>query len=344
VSGSPTGLRGDYLIALQSYLAQGDEATLHVAYELGRRAMIEGHGVVDMAAIHRDACAALVISPSIEEGARLVTEAGSFFQETLSPFEMSFRGYREANEALQNLNEALREEKAAAETANRELEAFSYSVSHDLRAPLRSINGFSAALLEECADQLDEQGKRYLGRVLDATRRMEELIEDLLKLARVTRAEMSRVEVDLSEVAHRIVERLRAAEPVRVVRVEIAKDLHASCDARLVAIVLENLLGNAWKFTSRCEDGEIEFGRIEREGVLAFAVRDNGAGFDMRYAGKLFGVFERLHSTSDFEGTGIGLATAQRVIHRHRGRIWGEGKVGAGATFYFTLGEGGPIS
>ncbi len=238
--------------------------------------------------------------------------------------------------------EALARAKEAAESANQELESFSYSVAHDLRAPLRGMDGFSLALLEDYADKLDAEGKRYLLRVRESAQHMARLIESLLGLARVTRGEMRREEVGLSELARSVAERLRSSEPERDVEFAVADGLTATGDGQLLGVVLENLLGNAWKFTRNRTHARIEFGEAYENGVPVFFVRDNGAGFDMAFAGKLFGVFQRLHTPTEFEGTGIGLATVQRIIRRHGGRIWAEGKVDAGATFFFNLFDRGP--
>jgi signal transduction histidine kinase len=229
-----------------------------------------------------------------------------------------------------HMNEQLR-------AVNKELEAFSYSVSHDLRAPLRHIDGFTQALLEEQADKLDEKGQDHLRRVRSAARRMAELIEDLLRLSRVTRAEMRHEWVDLSDLARSVLEELRKTQPERRAEFIIASGLTVEGDGQLLRVVLENLLGNAWKFTQKCPSARIEFGVTQHDGQRTYFVRDNGVGFDMTYAGKLFAPFQRLHTVEEFPGTGIGLATVQRIIHRHSGRIWAEGEVGKGATFYFTL-------
>jgi len=236
-------------------------------------------------------------------------------------------------------DEALRRAKEAVEDANRELESFSYSVAHDLRAPLRSIDGFSQALLEDYAEQLDDQGKKYLRHVRESAQRMALLIDDLLSLSRVTRSEIQLARVDLSALARTIAERLRRSEPRRQVEFIINEGVSVDGDARLFGIALENLLGNAWKFTSKRECAHIEFGQLRKDGRTLIFIRDNGAGFDMAHVGQLFGVFQRLHSSREFEGTGIGLATVQRIIRRHGGRIWAEGVVDRGATFYFTLCE-----
>jgi PAS domain S-box-containing protein len=238
--------------------------------------------------------------------------------------------------------EALAKAKEASDAANRELEAFSYSVAHDLRAPLRGLDGFSQALLEDYGPKLDETGQRYLRRVRESAQHMAQLIESLLSLARITRSEPRSERVDLSELARTIVERLVAAHPTRTVDIRIADGLIATGDSRLLGIVLENLLGNAWKFSRHQARATIELGARTEGERRVFYVRDDGAGFDMAFAAKLFGVFQRLHTTAEFEGTGIGLATVQRIIQRHEGQIWAEGRVGGGATFYFTLGERAP--
>jgi two-component system NtrC family sensor kinase len=221
------------------------------------------------------------------------------------------------------------------ERKNKELEAFSYSVSHDLRAPLRSIDGFSQALLDDWADQLPPKAKDYLGRVRAAAQHMGELIDDLLELSRVGRAELRRGNTSLSEIAQSVAVELRRSDPDREVEIEVRDALTADADRRLMRVVLENLIGNSWKFTVKVPAARIEFGS-DRDGLVYF-VRDNGAGFDMTYAEKLFRPFQRLHSTADFPGTGIGLATVQRIVDRHGGRVWAEGTVGVGATFYFTV-------
>lgn len=223
------------------------------------------------------------------------------------------------------------------ENTNLELEAFSYSVSHDLRTPLRAIDGFSQALLEDYENVLDDEGKDYLQRVRRASQRMGELIDDILKLSRVNRVDMSYQEVDLSKLVEQLLGELRDTEPERKVEVVVTSQLAATCDPHLIKIALANLLNNAWKYTSKSERTKIEFGMRLYDGEPVFFVQDNGVGFDMTYADKLFGAFQRLHTESEFSGSGIGLATTKRVISRHAGKIWAESSVGAGATFYFTL-------
>jgi PAS domain S-box-containing protein len=227
--------------------------------------------------------------------------------------------------------------KLELEATNKELESFSYSVSHDLRAPLRGIDGYSQALLEDYGEQLPEEGQHYLQRIRSSTQRMATLIDDLLNLSRVTRAQITFVPIDLTRLGVDILSDLQRAHSERHVEWRVAPNLAAKGDPRLVAVVLENLLNNAWKYTSRQEQARIEFGSKQEGDEIIYFVRDNGAGFDMAYADKLFGAFQRLHTTTEFPGIGIGLATVQRIIHRHGGRIWAEGIVNEGATFFFTL-------
>jgi len=224
------------------------------------------------------------------------------------------------------------------QAANRELEAFAYSVSHDLRAPLRGIDGWSLALLEDYSASLDERARQYLNRVRAETQRMGNLIDDLLQLSRVSRGEMKLDQVDITALANRVIVRLRDAQPERSMEFVVEPGLVAFGDVRLLEIALTNLFSNAIKFTGTRDKALIEFGSIEKEGEMAFYVRDNGAGFDMAYAGNLFGAFQRLHKVSEFPGTGIGLATVQRIFRRHGGRVWAEARVNRGATFCFTLG------
>lgn len=232
---------------------------------------------------------------------------------------------------------ALQKAKLELEAANKELEAFSYSVSHDLRAPLRSIDGFSQALLEDYGKLLPPEGRNFLERVRSSAQRMAELIDDLLNLSKVTRAPMKSVSVDLSQLAQGIAAELQRTYAERRVSFNITPNLKAHGDPNLLQVVLENLLNNAWKFTSKREQAQIEFGSKHENDETIFFIRDNGAGFDMAYEGKLFGAFQRLHAMTEFSGTGIGLASVQRIINRHGGRIWAEGAVDQGATFFFTL-------
>jgi light-regulated signal transduction histidine kinase (bacteriophytochrome) len=244
---------------------------------------------------------------------------------------------KRAEDQIKGLNEALRQRARDLELANKELEAFSYSVSHDLRAPLRSIDGFSQAVLEDSGPALDASGKGYLLRMRGAAQHMGALIDDLLTLSHVGRSEMRVRRVDLSALACQIADEFQAQTPQRDVQFVLQPGLTAEGDERLLCLALQNLLDNAWKFTSRHETAHIEFGTTQAGGQQVYYVRDDGAGFDMAYADKLFVPFQRLHSPEEFGGTGIGLATAKRIIRRHGGRIWAEGAVEEGATFYFTL-------
>jgi signal transduction histidine kinase len=242
-----------------------------------------------------------------------------------------------AEQELEESNSKLEFQNAQLETTNKELESFSYSVSHDLRAPLRGIDGFSQALLEDYADRLDAKGKEYLGRVRFGVQRMGSLIDDLLNLSRITRAEMRSEKVDLSQMARTIADELRNTQPEREADFVIRPKIEVKGDTQLMRVALQNLLSNSWKFTSKQARTCIEFGQIADNGHSVFFVKDNGAGFDPAYSKRLFGAFQRLHSNSDFPGTGIGLATVQRVIHRHGGKVWAESGVGQGATFFFTV-------
>jgi PAS domain S-box-containing protein len=274
-----------------------------------------------------------------EYWSRPIVRAGQIVGTVVSFVDISARKASETELAQhrERLEVLVRQRTAELESVNRELEAFSYSVSHDLRAPLRAIDGFARALNDDFADRFDSVARDYLDRVRNAAQRMGTLIDDLLQLSRVGRIELHPGEVDLSAMANEIVGQLAAAEPERQVSVEIAPQLRAQGDARLLHIVLSNLLGNAWKYTGKTGQARIVFGQEHRDGQDVFYVRDNGAGFDMQYANKLFGAFQRLHGP-EFPGTGIGLATVARVIARLGGRVWAEGEVGKGATFYFTLG------
>jgi len=251
------------------------------------------------------------------------------------------RALRESEQRIRQLNAELEQRVVKRTTelwaANEELEALAYSVAHELRSPLRSINGFSLALLEEYGDGMDARFKDYFGRMRAASQRVAQLIDDILRLSRITRCEVYREMVDLSALVREIAAKLQLRQPERQVEFVITEEVVAEGDVWLLRIVLENLIGNAWKFTARHLCARIEFGVTQRDGEVTYFVRDDGAGFDMAYVGKLFGIFQRLHAMTEFEGTGAGLATVQRIIHRHGGRVWAEGAVEQGATFYFTL-------
>lgn len=290
----------------------------------------------------------LIWNLSKKDGSKVFVEGSIYLMKDKQENPIGFRGLvrdvtesKLAEQEIKRVNEELEhrvaERTAQLEAANKELESFSYSVSHDLRAPLRSIDGFSTALMVDYMDELDPQAKDYLQRVRSASQRMGHLIDDLLNLSRVMRSEMSRVDVNLSELAEEVFAELQEAEPERAVETVIQPDILVKGDPRLLKIMLVNLLGNAWKFTGKTEQARIELGLYQENSETVFFIRDNGAGFDMEYADKLFGPFQRLHSPGEFPGTGIGLATVARIIKRHNGSIWAESAVGEGASFYFLL-------
>jgi light-regulated signal transduction histidine kinase (bacteriophytochrome) len=244
---------------------------------------------------------------------------------------------KQAENKLKEAMVTLEHSAAQLKATNKELESFSYSVSHDLRSPLRSIDGFSQALLEDYTNKLDETGKDYLNRLRGASQKMGDLIDGLLKLSRLTRSEMHLEKVDLSALAEEISTRLQETHPDNRANFVIDSGLSVDGDPQMLRVLLENLLGNAWKFTRKNPRPRIEFGSTTNGAGKTFFIKDNGAGFDMAYKDKLFSAFQRLHDTADFPGTGIGLATVQRIINRHGGSIRAEGAVGKGAAFYFTL-------
>ena len=221
--------------------------------------------------------------------------------------------------------------------ANKELESFSYSVSHDLRAPLNIMKGFSSVLLESYSEKIDSEGQEYLNLIVKSADKMSELIDDILKLAKISRQDITPQEIDLSDIADSVIDNLRQAEPERKVEVVVAKELKVKGDKRLLALMLLNLIGNAWKYSSKTSNARIEIGAIEQNGEKVYFVRDNGAGYNMKFADRMFLPFQRMHSEREFSGSGIGLAIVKRVIQRHGGRVWGESEVGKGSTFYFTL-------
>ncbi|VUD41193.1 Phytochrome-like protein cph1 [Thalassocella blandensis] len=239
-------------------------------------------------------------------------------------------------EKIRHLNESLRRRSSELETINKELESFSYSVSHDLRAPLRAMDGFSRTLLQDYSDNLDDRGRDRLNRIRNASQRMGQLIDDLLNLSRVSRTEIKWQEVDISKMAHEVVEELQHIQPDRKVSIEIEDDIQFRCDKHLIRIVLNNLIGNAWKFTSKQENAKISIG-LQGENREILFVKDNGAGFDMEFTNKLFGAFQRLHDAHEYPGTGIGLATVQRIMNKHGGKIWADSQIEKGATFFLTL-------
>lgn len=327
-----------YAASLRAYLHDPDESALAAAYELGRAALDNGAGVTSVVATHAKALGPIL---GADPTAALSMRSISFLVECLAPLEMAHRGFMEANKALQSLNEDLEqrvlERTRQLEQANEELGAFAYSVSHDLRAPVRSIHGFSQIILEDCAPLLDDVGRSALERIQFSANRMEQLIDGILNLAQTSREQLSIGTVNLSVMANEIVAELREQQPDRHIDVRIADNLVAEADPDLVRIALTNLLSNAFKFTAGQPTPRIDFASEIQGDEVVYYTRDNGVGFDMAYIENVFRPFERLHSQEDFPGTGIGLATVHRAIRRHGGRIWAEASVDHGASFFFTL-------
>jgi len=284
-----------------------------------------------------DLSARIAGAGSEDQIGELQRRVNSMVEEVERRTEERARAVEHARALADQLEDRVEQRTSQLEVANRELEAFAYSVSHDLRAPLRAINGFGQALLEDNEDQLDDAGKGYLRRLRDASARMGILIDELLELSRLTRTDFSCRRVNLAEMARDIVNALGAHEPDRSVELVVPPEVPVDGDPHLLRVALENLLGNAWKFTSRRDRARIELGIDDCGEDVVYFVRDNGVGFDPEYADKIFGAFQRLHAVSEFPGTGIGLATVQRVVHRHSGRIWASGELGKGAIISFTL-------
>jgi PAS domain S-box-containing protein len=342
-----TGQRDHYVIERQFYRKDGVAVWCHLTASLVRDT--ERHPrftialMVDVTERKRAQEAVSQLNAELERRVAERTEQLAGINQELAE-EIGRRALAEAE--LQRLNADL-ERRVADRTAelaaaNQELEGFAYSVAHDLRTPLRGINGFSVALREEYASQLDASGLEYLQQIQTGTQKMGQLIDDLLALSRVTRREMQRSSVDLSGLVASIVQDLRERDAERVVDVTIAAGVAAEGDPHLLRIALQNLVENAWKFTGKREAGYVAFGVADGDGPRVYYLRDNGAGFDMAHVGRLFGVFQRLHQQSEYPGTGIGLVTVQRIVQRHGGAIWAEGAVDHGATFYFTLSDGRP--
>ncbi|NJM70706.1 MAG: GAF domain-containing protein [Scytonema sp. RU_4_4] len=302
--------------------------------------LLQGEKLWGLLCIHQCRAKREWQATEIEFVSQIATHLGVALQhaELLADLRAEVLERLQAQQAVQSLNQGLQRAIVELQAVNKELEAFCYSVSHDLRAPLRGIDGFSQALLEDYFDLLDATGQDYLRRIRGATHRMGQLIDDLLNLSRVTRSDMHPEPVDLSLLASGICTELQQSQPERHVDFTIQTGLVAQGDSHLLRVLLVNLLNNAWKFTSKHPQARIEFGASKSESdVSVYFVRDDGAGFDMTYANKLFGPFQRLHGMNEFPGNGIGLATVQRIVHRHGGRVWAQGAVEQGATFYFTL-------
>ena len=333
-----------YKSLVQRYLDEPDESLLNQASLIGRNLCHRGVSLDNVLAMHQEAIEEPLRGHSNEQEVNLVRRANDPFSELTISYVIAFEELTEIRVAdvewrkhRERLEKLVEERTAELRAANKELESFSYSVSHDLRAPLRSIDGFNQILIEDYEDKLDEEGKDCLQRIGVSIQRMGQMIDDLLNLSRVTRSEMRRETVDLSTLAQTITAELQETQPERRVEFVISEGLVVKGDPRLLHVVLENLLGNAWKFTGKLPQAAIEFGVTQQDGEPAYYVRDDGAGFDMAYVHKLFGAFQRLHRRDEFDGTGVGLASVQRIVQRHGGEVWAEGEVDKGATFYFTL-------
>jgi light-regulated signal transduction histidine kinase (bacteriophytochrome) len=325
----------DYIQLLQRYLAEPSELLRQKAYELSRQAIECKINILDIMQVHHEQIA--MILPSLPDNNGHYDTANEFLREVLVPFEIIYRSYRDANIKLIDLNQDLIKKSDELTTLNKELAAFSYSVSHDLRAPLRAIMGFSQILVSDYADTLNNTAKDLIYRIHHSGNKMEQLIDGMLMLSRLSQQSMAIEDVDLAKITKSILDDLQKLEPERQVTFSSPESVIAKGDAKLLYVVLQNLLNNAWKFTRKKPTTSIELGVTEENNKPVYFIRDNGAGFDMDYADKLFSLFNRLHAENEFEGYGIGLATVQRIIHRHGGRIWAEGKVDEGATFYFVL-------
>ena len=318
--------RLDYATALRAYLQDPGESALEAAYELGRAALDNGAGVIDIVGAHAEALGSILDQPDA-----IWTQSIPFLVECLAPLEMAHRGFMEANRTLQTPNADL-------ERTNRDLQSFATSIAHDLRTPLRALAGYSAALIEDCGDDLGDAGRGYAGRIEAASEHMGQVLDDLLQLSMVARAKIKLQQVDLGAEVASIAEELQRESPDRRVRLTIQQPAWMLADRSLIRTVLQNLLDNAWKFTSDRDDASIEFGTAPAgDARVRCYVGDNGAGFDPAYVDKLFKPFQRLHTTREFPGTGIGLASVRQIVERHGGRVWAEGAVGRGATISFTL-------
>jgi light-regulated signal transduction histidine kinase (bacteriophytochrome) len=327
--------------ALFNYLDAHDAATLSQAYDFGRRAINEGVGVLDLALMYQDALASMT---KVERDPRHFWYAAEFMIEALAPFEMAYRGYMDANVQLKDVtrqleqqNQELEAATVAAKAANQELDAFSYSISHDLRAPVRHIAGFSRLLIEEHGSELSTAALSYLTTIEQSAHTMRQMIDGLLNLSRLERHALVRRRVDLNVVVAEVVRELERDLANRQIEWHVDTLPTVDGDAGLIRVAFVNLLSNALKYTRRRTAAVIHVGRTVHDGETVLFVRDNGAGFDPAYTHKLFGAFQRLHPADEFEGTGIGLATVERIVRKHGGRIWAEGAVDVGATFFFTL-------
>ena len=328
--------------SLGAYVAAPSESALSRGYEIGRQAINEGKGLLEIALMYQHAIG--LFGHGGNWGPAQFERAAEFLVEVVAPFEMTIRGYKEANQHLEALTHQLEDQNhdlvaatAAAEAANKDLEAYSYSISHDLRAPVRHIEGFSQLLVEEHGGELQQKAIEYVSTIQRSARNMSQMIEDLLNLARLDRQSLARTTVDLNVVVADVIHELQTDVGNRSVEWQVGALPIASCDPGLIKLVWTNLLSNALKYTRNRERAVIQIGQRSEGGATVCFVKDNGAGFDPQFAGKLFGVFQRLPRADEFEGTGVGLATVERIVRKHGGRIWAEAIRGEGASFYFTL-------
>ena len=331
-------LLAEYSSILNSYLEKHDENSLQRSYEFGRKAIESKTTLLFVLELFTQALVN-VLKETSPKSAQTLLNSSELLAASLAPFEMTNRGYEDAIHNLQSLNDELSQKTSELSEANKEIESFSYSVSHDLRAPLRSIMGFSQILWEDIGYSADPAIRRSAEKIMIAAQKMDSLIVGLLNLSKLTRKELIRNEINLSALAEDTISELRNSYPEHKITTIISPNIRAKGDVQLLRVVLMNLLSNAWKFTSKQLQAEVEFGVLNQNGKDIYFVKDNGAGFDEQYSSRLFGAFQRFHSEKEYEGTGIGLATVQRIIHKHGGQIWANAKVGKGATFCFTLGS-----
>ena len=326
-----------YLEALGRYLAGPSELGLSHAYDIGRNAIADGLSVIDMISLYDQAFQQITASKDGRNLHTVQTSSTNFLAECISPFEILLRGYREKNQQLQQRTSELEAANQALKLVNDELDSFSYSVSHDLRAPLRAINGFSHALQEDYAEKLDAEGRRLIQIVIDGAQRMSQLIDNVLAYARTSRREMAVSVIDMVDLVNNSLNELAQAMIGRSVEIRVAPLPPVRGDREMMRRVWMNLLDNAIKYTARKQSALIEVGAYSEGITNVYFVKDNGAGFDMKFSGKLFGVFQRLHRPEDFPGTGAGLAIVKRIITRHGGRVWAEGVISEGAKVSFAL-------
>ena len=328
-----------YRIVLQEYLTRTDEEALFHAYELGRQAVAKGLGVLEIADIHERTLISLSPQTAMPtEITATIERSHAFYREILSAFEMVHRGFRETSAAVEELEQRVQQRTALLQETNKELETFSYSVAHDLRAPLRAIDGFTRLLLDDYTTHLSDDGKRFLTIARTNTKKMAELLDDLLAISRVNRKKMATESlINMRDLAQGIAEDLLKQEADRSIVMNIHDVAPIQGSPSVMRQVLENVISNAITFTRGQPHPVIEIGSVPREGEQIFYVRDNGVGFEMRNADKMFGAFQRLHPSEEYEGNGVGLAIVQRIIHRQGGRVWAEGEPGKGATIYFTV-------